>query len=187
MIDNLLLVRNEPTPHGRFLNTFCKLGDAADEKLIAALKDVLCPLDELAFETLARFYRRCRTFEFSWEHLGISKLDVGSVKIVDIKQLTINLRSASDDYIPFDFAEDNVVALSLKTGKMQLYLSEIGAPQEFVPLRLNLLQYFQLMNECRALFPWQKATLEATLQDEFLVDLKRLFPNANLTSFRKDY
>ncbi|RYE60518.1 MAG: hypothetical protein EOP20_02300 [Hyphomicrobiales bacterium] len=183
MLENVRSLHNGPTPSGRFLNTVYRPGEPAGDTELAALSEVLGRLDAEAARTLGQFYRQCRALEFGWEHLQVGKLDVGGARIVDIDQLTAGLRAMPDDYIPFDFPEDDVVVIRHEAGRLRLYFSEADAAEEFVPLSLDVPRYFRLLDECRGLFPWQKATMGGNVQDEFLLDLERLFPSADRSLF----
>ena len=185
-IKKLIKSRSEKTG---FRNVLDDIGAPAASSELSPYGPLLDSLDTASANALRAFYRQNRSFKFSFEHAEGIKVRFGGANLFDLRSVLGGLKALPTDFVPFDRApDDNVVAVTLRNGKVALFYNEAGT-MEFVPMQVDLAEYLRLLDECRGLLSWQVAVMHraqgisSKVRDTLVEDLRDLFPDADYRLF----
>jgi hypothetical protein len=175
----------------QFQNVISEPGAPAQPGDLGRLRDRLARslTSDASIGPLLDFYRRHDGLTLRWEYSQLTHPDyitAGNTSIPNIARLLARLEGAPEGPIPFDSISDlRQVLLRLSRGRLELRYHDADSGKDHA-LRLELGQYFRLLDECRGLRPWQEVVidavsfkLDATLRKKFFADLQLLFADAD--------
>lgn len=177
----------------RFQNVISQRAAPAKQSDISALAAGLSKagMDAAASAPLLEFYRRHDGLTLRWEYAQLTHPDyitAGNTSIAEIGELIEGLNQSPNDLIVFDAISDlRQVMIRVGPGGLVFrYLDKDTGTDH--PFEMDFARYFRLLDECRALRPWQELLvpsfkLAPVLRKKFIADLKLLFDDANPSLF----
>jgi len=175
----------------RFQNVISQRSAPAKESEVTALADLLAKvgMDDAARAPLLEFYGLHDGLTLRWELAELTHPDyitAGNTSITPLAPFLAKLARAREGLIPFDTTSDlRQVMIRVRGARPELRYFDADSGKDH-PLDMDFARYFRLLDECRALRPWQEILIEAksfklepVLRRKFFADLKLLFEDAD--------
>ncbi|WP_460730616.1 hypothetical protein [Lysobacter rhizosphaerae] len=172
-----------------FQNVVSSISEPADQEYLGVFSTALNLMNKRSRSAVEALYGQCKEISLCYEHVSADELRFGSLSLFPCSSVLFNISYDSNAYTAFDkMLDDSLIVVRLHEGEIEL---GIGPPEseDFRKLPLSIDRYLDLLDECRGLFPWQRAiqSKAAGLMDDtrkrFLEDLRIVFPDADHTLF----